>query len=354
MEENSTFNQVFSLTEWNFYKFIRPAAGILGFNPKSVVEFSIILPFYLPFPQEATLSIHVEKKAICTYKFFEIVREESLIPGQEDAPTVDIKNSRVEMIYTTSEEIDIFGENLDLTAYFDTLMEKLNFYIIAYLIKTKNINTYRVSKEMLHFTCFFRCIALSNWHNMREGLFYLNENLPQKLETLSEDILNDVVVYVHIINQKINPFILHEELLMKARRQFKDGFYQDAVLYAQMSIEEFLNTLYINILLHEGKSDVEAELLREQIPFMTMVKKEFHLRLGGKWDINNPTTELGRWYKDVYLLRNVIAHKGYFPSFSEVDKALAATHDFRLYVVSLIRKKKKVYQKLSEYFIVGV
>lgn len=350
--EDETLDRLFSLTEWRFYTHIKPTNDILGFTTKTIVEFVITLPFYLPITKGALFSIHHETIGVCSFKFFEVVRQESLVPGYDDAPTIEIKQTRVEMIYSTSEEIILFEDNLDLSSYFDILLEKLNYYIVAHLIKTKNLYIHRVSKEMLHFTCFFRCIALPNWNRPHAGVFYVHMNIADESKDLSEEELSEVANLVNIMNQKTNPFLQHEEMFLNARRYFSDGFYRDAILYVQISIEEFINTLYITMLIQEGKTEEEAESIREQIPFMTLIKKELHSRLGGKWDINNPSSEIGSWYQDVYLVRNAITHRSYLPKFTEVDVAIKAANNFRLYVISLVKKKRKTYPKLSEYFIV--
>ena len=73
-------------------------------------------------------------------------------------------------------------------------------------------------------------------------------------------------------------------------------------------------------------------------------------RLGGTWDLERTDLEIGNWYKNTYQLRNRIVHGSRKVSFQEVQISWFAANDVIMYIKSLIKKKKKKYPKIYEFF----
>ena len=84
---------------------------------------------------------------------------------------------------------------------------------------------------------------------------------------------------------------------------------------------------------------------------MRMVKNEFIKRVGGDWNIKNKASIIGSWYTKTYLLRNKVAHEGYFPSGAEATEALIAASDFRLEIVKRIETIASQYEGIKKFFI---
>ena len=321
------------------------------FTPKYIVQFPVLLPFHIPFKNGTCVTLVAREKNACTYHFSSVTTNHHVSMGVV-TPTpleVPVHVTRVEMAFVTAKKVKK-NEKL-LSDIFDVLLEGLNFVLSAYLIQTKDADVYRISKEMIQFASMYRVIPIQRWRKSVHGLFLLHLNVPYPRSILSKEIIEKIIWYANVISQQWNPFMLSEEFALGARRNMKDGLYKESVLYAQMSIETFLRALFIQLLLSEGKTLMEAESIIENTPFMHVIKREFNFRLGGKWDTQNVKSRLGRWYKYAYKIRNRIVHAGYEPNYGETRTALSAAGNFRKYVVTLIRKNKKKYSDLQKFFI---
>lgn len=144
--------------------------------------------------------------------------------------------------------------------------------------------------------------------------------------------------------------IYSEIYVLKARRKFREGFYNDAVISIQTNIEILIRIIYREVLICSGVSESDIENKLEDESFMSIVKKQLSKYIGGIWDINREETPIYNWYNNTYKLRNRIVHGGYFPTFKETDIAISAAMEFREYIFKRVRINKKVYSKLNEYF----
>jgi hypothetical protein len=173
-------------------------------------------------------------------------------------------------------------------------------------------------------------------------IFMIHPDIPLEKKMLQKEDVKRVLDFSYVTRDSTNPFIQQEELYLSAERYFKEGFYRDSVMNVQTMIEEFLRTLHIHLILSEGKSEAEVATIRENMPFISMVKQEFHERIGGSWQINNQNTAVGNWYTKTYSLRNRVSHSGYFPTYYEAREALDAAIELRNYVIALIKRKRKL------------
>ncbi len=345
----TNYNEAYLITEKEYRRMFEPLYKKF-FIPRVLIQFPVILPFHIPIPNTSGLSVQVDDHAVCTYLFLILSITEQTTLGNLAGKFVPVetRKSCVEMTYVTDEELE-WG-NIDLSKYFDILVEKLNLLISSYLITMKDIDAYRVSREMFQMASLCRFIRVDDWRGQEVAIFRLHTDVPYERPMLTEVQLDDISQFAHVLQNNLNPFVLSEEIMTSARRHFKEGFYREAIIYAQTSVEAFLSTLYISILQQEGKTLAEAEALRENTSFMSMVKKEFHPRIGGAWKVEDKRTKVGQWYDDTYTLRNKIAHSGYMPSFEETQTALGPAMGLRSYILSLVKSKKKKYPALQPYF----
>ncbi|HZD59849.1 MAG TPA: hypothetical protein VE439_05295 [Anaerolineae bacterium] len=348
MAEEIEYEGLFHINRNNYPKDFEPIYK-QEFNPQTLIQFPILLPFHIPVPDGTCVTFFNEGSAL-TYCFMTITSTQRISPRvvTKDALDMPIQRTRVEMAYAT--EQDISWEEANLSDYFDDLLTGLNFVLTAYITLTKDVDVYRVSKEMVQFAASYRFVHPDAWDKAEVGIFLSHSDVPYERKLLTKEQQDELVQYANILLQEWNPFIVSEEIALNARRYFKEGFYREAVIYAQINIETFLSILYTNLLIGEGKTEEEAEKLLEDISFISMVKKEFHPRLGGNWNIYKKNTEVGRWYQSTYLLRNRAVHEGYLPTYTEAYGALIAAEDFRSRILSLIKMEKKKYPKLYAYF----
>lgn len=167
---------------------------------------------------------------------------------------------------------------------------------------------------------------------------------------MSEQDHKQIVWYTHVIEKKLNPFILSEELLLNTVRYFHTGFYKEAVAFAQCSVEIFINILFKKISEYEGEDEMEISNIIEKILFKNILKKEIPKRLVGSWDIENKTSKVGVWHSKCYEIRNKTIHGVYVPSFNETNEAILSVEKLEIYITELIKANKENYPRLSEYF----
>jgi hypothetical protein len=318
-------------------------------NIKHLIQFSVFLPFQLPFQDNSIISFS-ENDSILSFTLTNHINEKKYTGGSlVSSHEIEYYETRVEMSYFTAKTYYYMTEKV-LSEIFNTLLEGLNDLIIAYLIKKKDNDVYKISKEMLEPICVFRKVNIegNSFKHIENGLFTLHLNIEHKKELLDFNTQSEVAEYAVVVKDNINPFILSQELMLTAKRNFKQGFYKETIINTQTSIETFLRTTMSEFLKIEELTLEEIEKFQEDTNFITMVKREFSKRIGGSWDIQNIRNDVGKWFKYCYMIRNRIIHSGYNPSFEEVDNALEVALSLRVFVYNRILKSNK-YKDISIY-----
>ena len=161
----------------------------------------------------------------------------------------------------------------------------------------------------------------------------------------------EICRHAFLVINDFNPFVLSEDLMINAKRNLKNGLYKEAVIFSQTAIETFLQTLLIKLLESEGISGPDINHKLEETPFMKMVKNEFFTRIGGNWIPYKLKTDIGKWYKYTYLVRNNVVHRGVTPTTAEANHSVSATISFMSYVIKLVKTSKDKYPKIANFFI---
>jgi hypothetical protein len=330
--------------------------NVCNMIPKTFVHFGILLPFYLPIYDGGCLTIGMGDDLVYTYVFsayFKERDEETRLKQIVTNPALhfaEANYSYVEMIYVMADDIELENEE-EMTICFDELLSKLNSIISSYIVVYKDAAAYRITKEMLPFMCRCQVIKPEEWNISGDFLFMLHTYVPSERTLLTSDQLDRLGFYAVVQSNQLNPFTPSEELYLGARRYATRGFYRESVIETQTAVETFLTTLFIHLLVSDGTSKNDAATERENTAYLSMVKGGFAPRIGGTWDINRDTSVVGKYYKNTYLLRNRVAHGGYMPRLAEVWDAINSAQDLMEYAVSLLRRKKKRYPDLQQYFL---
>ena len=319
--------------------------------PRMLLQFAVLLPFHIPVPDNTCLTLGADDHSLCTFHLSSVHHNQAITAGiiSEEPIEFPMRKSRVEMVFTSDNLIELDSENDSLSHYFDILLDGLNALIESYIVLKRDVRACRVTKEMLEFACVYRLIDLVPWQELTMGLFLLNTNAPSERAELSERDLDEWVWYTKVISRGENPFVVAVEMSLVAQRQLRNGLYRETVVSAQTSVECFLGTLIVHMLIQEGKSLAEAESFREDTAFMTLVKTHFQHRLGGKWDLGDIKSVAGEWNEATYKLRNRVAHAGYHPSFTEASDALDKAERFVASIVQLVKAKRKRYPDVWKY-----
>lgn len=132
------------------------------------------------------------------------------------------------------------------------------------------------------------------------------------------------------------------------------GDYRGASLASATCAEVLLDTTLLHMLWAEGVSAAGGADLITNTPFATRVKTEFHIRLGGDWDVNG-AGPIGNWHRDTAQLRHRVVHGGYRPTREQAVSSLAATAKLERYIGDQLTKPgdlKKHFQ--TAFAFVGV
>ncbi|WP_343003302.1 hypothetical protein [Clostridium sp. 2218st1_F5_2218SCRN_220325] len=318
-------------------------------NEKKLLQFLIRLPYYIPIQDGNSISVHEENKAIDIFLFNSIKINQPIFTSRSEEDTIyyDKKYTIVEMAYISEKELS--SDEKELNIIFDKLINKLNEIILSISIKMKYEYIYRINIEMLEICTLYRYIDLINKKEIDLGIFMLNHNIEVYDEIISLEKTKEILQFYHnAVFTGENPFVTSEELMLGATRQRKLGFSKESIMLAQSSVESFLRTLYKEFLIIEENNEREIEDKIDNTPFISIVKKEMHSRLGGNWNIN-AYGDVGNWYRDTYELRNKVSHGGYTPSLEEARLAVQRAKQLRIYVLGLLKNKGDKYSHIVKY-----
>ncbi|WP_368502770.1 hypothetical protein AB3N04_00070 (plasmid) [Alkalihalophilus sp. As8PL] len=315
---------------------------------KCIYQFSIVLPFHLPFPPKGFISFPQEDNDVISTGFFDINMKEEVQSGtyrEAESLTLNSSLSRVEFAYFTNDVISLDEEAM--TKLFNKCINHLNNVILSYKVKYQDSDVFMVTKEMVkNPTILFRqVINLSTWE-YADFLFILHSTVPFKKNHLSMDEYLNLSSFIRVIERNDNPFVFVEEMKLESIRKRNYGEYREAILFESICSETFFINLYKVLQSEKGvpSHKIEKNL---KYPSYTGIKTLFNSYLPplleGNWDYKNVSTEIGAWHEKAYKMRNKVVHNGYFPTYTEVNESIEANTDLRSYVLSLIKDKKIEY-----------
>ncbi len=323
-------------------------------HPKRIFQSAVILPFHIPIQSGTCVTIVLDDNLAFTLVFGDVNTTNKFTAGIVRNEPFEIPVSRTvaefNLVTSSTKFHEKEGEeDFDLMSYlFDLCTEKLNFFLTSYLVTTKDTSIHQVSIKMFEVASAFRFINPNEW-NYEIGLFLFHGNAPYQKPEITLEETQEVIWYANVINQNWNPFILIEELMLNAKRNFATGFYREAIIYSQTAFETFVRTLLSELFKEEGKSETELNQTFDNYGFMGVLKREFHPRIGGRWDVTDESTELGVWNRDCYTIRNRIIHGGYNPTHDDANLAIGSADQAIIKILELTSAKKKNYPKVLEY-----
>lgn len=310
-----------------------------------LLEFEISLPFQIAIEDNSLFSFG--KNEYLLHYLYKLRKHTVVIEEHKDLPVEKYYTSVVIVVGYNS---NMFKENEeDANKFFDCSLEELNAQIMAYTTYTKDDRCFRVTKEMLFPIVIMNLVNLEE-RKSKKQLFLLHMDVPYKKDNIKRENVGECLRLYHIYNEKLNPFIHSESYVLKARRKFREGFYDDAIISIQTNIEILIRIVYKEVLICSGICEPDIEKKLEDESFMSIVKKELSKYIGGIWDVTREGTPIKFWYDNTYKMRNKIVHGGYYPTFEETDLAIHAAMEFRDFIFQRIRTKKNTYSKLNEYF----
>ncbi len=351
MDEEQAAKTPFILTNEVYERDFLPYYNLEFCKPETFLEFEIVLPFHIPMYISKTITI-ASDEGYLSFRFDMVTTNDSYRYSIEgEIPLLKVHKTKMLMMAAVDIEYSSFISNKEkyYNQYFDMLLEELNKIVTSYTTSKKDFDCHYITKEMLQSAVLVRSTDIKTWNN-DTGLFMLHLNAPFEKEPLNDKDIQDLMRIHAILLSEVNPFATGERYVLFAKRYLSHGFYHEAVIYSQISVEVFIRTLFKELLREEGKTHSEIEEINSNTPFMTVIKRELSSRLGGSWDVNNETTYVSKWHKNTYELRNRATHSGRIPTFHEANEAVFYAVDFRRFVLSRVKANKKKYPIINKYF----
>lgn len=130
----------------------------------------------------------------------------------------------------------------------------------------------------------------------------------------------------------------------RAYRQNGDG--ADSVISFQVAAESLLFETYRMLLVDEGLTgaQITAELEAER-PYKRLFTEILPSRLGGNWHVDQPGTPIGKYWKDLYLVRNSVIHAGMRAHPGNAEAAQLAYRGLRDYLEQRLWIRHKTYPR---------
>lgn len=347
----------FKLSQKSYIKTYRKVYNDLGLSVSSIFQTSLKLPFHLPLDYKFDVTFSVADDSAVTVILHSIKTTELINIDLEDyqPKSVEVLKTFAEVVYATNQDMTEYDADPEkvLNRVFDFSLEKLNKIIVSYQVTTKDFRAYRLTLNMLEPFCRIRAIEPQSWE-IKDTLFHLNTNVPFNVSSLSHEEAKSIVWYANVLDKNWNPFMLPSELIINADRNIAIGQYREAVINIQSGFESFIMILAQELNKADNLSLTDLESKFMQNGLTSILKSEFHNRLGGYWDLKNKSKPIGQWHAVCYELRNKVVHTGYMPTHSETELALIACKNFIQEIIACLKNNQKKYPDIARYFVVSI
>ena len=135
------------------------------------------------------------------------------------------------------------------------------------------------------------------------------------------------------------PFAVYANFRREAAIAERSGNWLVASALNGAAAEAFLRDLHVTLMWDEGLEPAQAaQEMRLMISITSLVKKAFHHRIGGVWDLAKEGP-LRDWRCHTAGLRDRVLHMGYNVDVEDVEKSFDAMENLDTYVVSLLKRK---------------
>lgn len=181
----------------------------------------------------------------------------------------------------------------------------------------------------------------------------LNGRMRSLPKDLTEEEENRLVAAVDLQGQS-HPFTKHRELHDEAMYLWGRGDLSGAVTSLQTAIESELFRVCFMLRLDEGATSDELDKwLAKDRYFKSLVTKDIPGKLGGAWNVTDGESPVGRYWRDLYEVRNRIVHSGLEPSYGQTVSAFSASDGLQAHLIDRLYANARKYP-LTLLTLVGV
>jgi hypothetical protein len=225
-------------------------------------------------------------------------------------------------------------------------------HIFNLFLQTALVLTSDVRMRMISAHDFWPVVVIGalqkekEWRSVTEMYMALgpgHEGVLRSEKPFTEEELNDGL-YAVSTNKPYLTTAIWRSRAQRALRQTGDA--ADAIISFQIAAESMIFDTYRMLLVDEGlSSDEISTLLSQEIPFKTLLTRKVAEKLGGTWDVTLVNTPIGQYWKNLYLVRNLIMHTGMYAHGGQANEAQTAYWALRDHVEERLRVKYNTYPR---------
>lgn len=303
---------------------VKNEVAVKNTSPTVVVQFGIVVPYFIPFADKRQLSFSIDDNAGLVMVHSRVDMPATYNDGATNAYPL-LGNSflsRFEMIYLGVQGSDNTEQLLDRVV--DVVVEKLNALVRSYAAVVYIRDAYGFSREMLNPHTFYKLYSYPSWDvPQSEALYKIHESIPLQ-RSISPELLDSVVALAESGGPQ-SVFSLSYDLMAMAHNYLRSGRYREAIIQMQTGVETFMRALYRELKLASGSPPLT------NLAYSDVFKFHLPRTLGLSLDINNPGKAMD-WHSHCYLKRNNVVHGGHDATRTEAKLALEVATDLIKYM----------------------
>ncbi len=208
-----------------------------------------------------------------------------------------------------------------LSVAFEACLHYLNRIIRAYVARTGNFRIRPIALEEIHALVLWELRSVRDLSLAGRGTLFVNENIPIAHESVSFDVEKAIATTVVISEPwREHPFTVYREWLERAKHaRLHEGDREGAIVFLQTATESFLRALFRMTLVDANLTtpSIDSQTARYE-NFKALLQSGLPTRLGGRWDLSLVSTPVGRYWADLYQLRNRIVHGASYVTHDEI------------------------------------
>ncbi|MCI0159457.1 hypothetical protein KNO15_22395 [Leifsonia shinshuensis] len=228
---------------------------------------------------------------------------------------------------------------------FHRVLRALNLFLVGYSVGLGSTHIHQIAPEDLD-----PVIVLGKWSTSNgwfdPGLLVMPlEWTPKPLPMLDiSDAASRIGGGIDYVTAG-HPYVPMKMWFSRSMRAKRRGDQVDRVVSLQTAAESLFAATFRMVLVDEGKSSREIQDQAQYDSFKWLVSTALPQRLGGDWNVQRPGSEVGRYWVDLYELRNRVVHAGTEPSPTEGDRAEAAFRRAREFLNQRVWARRKIYPR---------
>jgi hypothetical protein len=234
------------------------------------------------------------------------------------------------------------------SACFERCLRGLNRLLLAYATSARDPEFEFASPRSLDPVAMLATRPLNSGYDRGPVLYLLNLNVPAAKTFLDPAAMSRVSAFTRLVTIG-NPFIQSTRLGLAAQRAHRAGDNASQVIALASVGELLLNTVLRLLLVEEGKPlQAFADLAGDPRGGLKLrVRRDYHERLGGNWDPDDPGTAVGGWWHKTQSVRGRVIHGGYWPQHGEADEASTATQALERFINERLAASLRRYPKTA-------